>query len=1026
MTGPSKDWLIVRNRLRRRAGSQTNTSAVLESSWGAKARRMVSAALSSLVDHLPTWLILYTEEVHGYAQLAWSSTNGASAPRVIGQEYGSFHYPTTGVPTLRCVPYVYENEYGGMTLARLVNEEQRRHLCGGSRDILRQGSDIAWGGYTSAPGRWNGRFNDSTTAGTEACEVFPLGMIPPLQMPTLAQGNDLGATEVGPWKGSDAFFYSLIFENAAGEYSTYPIPRAPNSEWLTFPGFGYFQVDHDNPDHYFDGIVVTNIAVGPPGTVRKHFIRSTKVEIASDSNTPNFPAAGLLYFVDTIIESNDQTSFTLREGNDLSLDLSPIPVELRARQWPPRARCAGRFDGRFLLGDLRPNPYAMIVAPWFNGSVNAAIDSPDLYGSTAYFVAVTPTALVLRSVVDGVASDVTLSIAAKSLHDLLRTPGTDIAEGEHIIVEYWHLSAGQYRATVHVASEALARALCGIAVGMKVWHENDPDFTIIPRDTFVSSVVAVGGLPWAVQVTMSKPATLSAGGNATLVFTPLVPVTTALPLWGMGVVPGADADASASNLLRTLVEAEASFVNGDDHLTLTDPTFAQYITPGMLAYHDSFTTPPTVIAVDAVTGVLTVDHDAYADNTLTLSFAYDTGDYPLSVDRGYIRTFANSFPVVLPWSKAYLDRFEPDRQSLAFTVASPGLAQNALNSWSVKNRRTGHGDFGAFMEFADLGASALVAYEHGRMILRNLRTGLTHADEDYNLITVSWTRGSASPYVSCHGSGWGIFCDQRGFYVCGEGIGEAQISKAIYDPSSPEGSRGELEYAIGQCAIAAASRTDAYTLAAQVHAGVLRVRYFSGPDATCFDREIRYDFSANSGVIGPAEVLGSDGRPFPWSTPLTLSVACSAEVVDASGIQLYGALDTNLGTTDGRVDLLGVGTEDNGQAITPTGYTGLLWPEGLDDFQPTEIRVVAVKAGAGLTVGLTRDPKKSPEDAQWDDVAVPTSADNEYVRKQILLSGTASSVREALAARIMDDGSGPCPEVSLVLIGADVLPTAGK
>lgn len=53
-TGPSKDWLVVDGRLVRRAGSEivgdtlvggNEVTGVLESKWGAKARRMIVARL---------------------------------------------------------------------------------------------------------------------------------------------------------------------------------------------------------------------------------------------------------------------------------------------------------------------------------------------------------------------------------------------------------------------------------------------------------------------------------------------------------------------------------------------------------------------------------------------------------------------------------------------------------------------------------------------------------------------------------------------------------------------------------------------------------------------------------------------------------------------------------------------------------------------------------------------------------------------------------------------------------------------
>ena len=67
-------------------------------------------------------------------------------------------------------------------------------------------------------------------------------MIPPLNQPRCTTGEDLGTEGGGPWLGSDAFYYSVIFENERGEFSTYYQPLAPHAAWSGYPGFGFHQV----------------------------------------------------------------------------------------------------------------------------------------------------------------------------------------------------------------------------------------------------------------------------------------------------------------------------------------------------------------------------------------------------------------------------------------------------------------------------------------------------------------------------------------------------------------------------------------------------------------------------------------------------------------------------------------------------------------------------------------------------------------------------------------------------------------
>jgi hypothetical protein len=437
---------------------------------------------------------------------------------------------------------------------------------------------------------------------------------------------------------------------------------------------------------------------------------------------------------------------------------------------------------------------------------------------------------------------------------------------------------------------------------------------------------------------------------------------------------------------------------------------AEYVTPGMWIYHDDF--PSGTVVTSVATGVITVS----AASTGTSSgaseeviFAYDTGDTVTGLGPGYVRTFGNAWPAVLPWRKAYLDRFEPARQSLAMSGANPGHAQNALNSWYVQNRHTGPADFGAFMGFADLGPAALVFYAKGRMRLWNPRTGLTHADDDYTLTSVSWTRGARSPYAICAGNGWVIFLADEGLFVCDAGEGEHLLSKPIYDAEAPVGERGELEYAIAACIAASESRADTYALSAQVHGGVLSVRYaYSATE----NREIRYDFSASVGRSGLAEVLRGDGSPYPWSCPLTLPVAVSCWVSESDGMHHYAARDTNAGTTDGRVDEIDTGTEDNGEAVIPVAYTGLSTDPGGPKQVVQYLLFVGRKQEAGLKVAVCTDPEMEPTEAEWLDLLLPESGRGEYVRAMLSFPARARHDRSALCYRISDDGSGDCPEIS--------------
>lgn len=1167
MTAASKDWLVTKWGLLRRAGSAifgdtlaagVEVTGILESKWSAKARRLYSATLASMVDGYPSVMGLFTAESTKRATLAFRSTNGTDSWRTVGKEWSTTHYPDASVPTFRCVPLLYENTYGGVTLHRLNSATHRAYLCAGSRDVQQVGSWVVAPSLYGVPVKWNTRFNDATGSGTEECEVYPLGLMMPLQMPTITTGNNLGGT-VGPWKGSDAFFYACLGETHDGELGFFTIPRPAGSAWSGYPGFGYCLVDGANPTDYFDSVVVSGIPVLPPEFKWVRVLRSSKVDVAASSGVL-FPAVDDLQFWFKV--ENGTTSYTDSNGNDLSLNPDPRIGEMFREPgglvWPPRARYMGGFDGHLTLGYLRQNPGALVIAPWANGTRNAKADDASLYASPYYFVAVTATDLVLRKVTTtGTGSNVTKVGATVNASTIIGVPNTtSVVIGNKVTGTGIKSIAGGYPSDTYVSDIAplvVTGAVTvsgnstvtmdttgartgqgisgsGIPASTTVSSITDPTHLVMSANATASATVdvqleqvtltqaatatnngitftfATGAIDTSLAltdytlralcdhvnadasvVTVSHAAQFTAARNFISTFysaeavtdvavgdyvldsslaasqfpagTRVTSVDTTNKLvycdqnalytvggtstetvifkrpsegvsveWGVQVVPGADADTTADNLLRTRVLATSStFGNADTTLTVPSSVLP-YIQPGMLvAIADGspvapFSAGTVVTAVDTAAGSnqvtispATVDSDGGAGRTV--EFHYDTGDNTLAQGRGFVRTFSNSFPCVLYFSPTYLEQFPTKKQDSIFTAASPGYAQNGVNTWMVSNRRPAPASFGPHMGFADFGPVLLEFYARGRMRLVNPRTGSTHVDADYNKEVTSWSRGARSPYSICSGNGWAIALSDEGLFGFGLGIGEeVMLSEAIYDPTAPVGKRGQLEYAIGKCVAASEGDTDDYALFAQVHGSVLRVRYCSSASATYPDREIRYDFSQSVGRSGLAQLLQPDGRPYPWSAPLTLRVSSSAEVGTASGMVLYGARDSNGGTADGRVDTLDTGTEDNGAMVLPVAYSGVLVPEVPVARQPLRVRAHYRKAGAGIKVGISRNPEWDETATEWDDVAMPSSGGDDYARAVEPFEGSVRLQRKAEQYRITDDGSGPCPEVVRVVV----------
>lgn len=1147
-TGPSLDWLLARGRIRRRSGSTifgdtlsagAEVTGILESAIGFLARRMVSAKFPSLSDGYPAPLMLYTEETtKKAAMLAWRSTNGTDSWRTVGREFSATHYPASGVVNHRVVPLVYENEYGGLTLHRLTTAADRQFLAAGSREMLLLNDEALLPSRTGVPVRWNRRFNDATGSGSEAYEVFPMGLIPPLQVPVVSVGTDLGASVQGPWKGSDAFFYTVIFENERGELSFFPIPRPPGSAWSGFDGFGYFQVDGANPTHYFESLLFSGIAVGPPGTKWVHIARTGKVDVTTTgAGAIVQPSIDDLQFISHARLPNGTTTYVDTDGNDLSLDPDPRITDMirRGLMWPPCARVIGRFDGHVTLGDTSHNKYALIVAPWESGAINAKIDDASLY-ATVYAAAVTPTHLLLRKV--GASTVAKTGQQTVSGSPIVGLPDLRNVETGKAITGTNIPGATTISSLAHLVDTGCATTDGSVTVTVTNSANNRIGQLVegpgIPRGAVVVTIPGGG-----VSVTISLPATVTdasctlrftqatlsanATGNGTAItFTITVDaVDTAIPLEGdtlrsivdrvnadasvtnttftgatwstggsflgvgiinlgaaptgvyigdtlvssafpagtkvvgigtvygsanhiavdnpatrantgageavtlqhrsaatsrtyaAGVVPGADMDADADNLLRTLVSELCTYGSADTTLQLDDITNAEYVTPGMKVSGSNIPATAVVTAVDETTGIVTITPATTGTGTAAvLEFYYDTGDGSSATNNGYVRMFGNAFPVVLPWRKSYLDTFTDYGNAAIFSAASPGYAQDAPNTFFTANVRRGAPDtFGPLMGLADLGPLELHFFASGRMALLNTRTGETHNDADYTQVTRSWRRGLRSPYALDTWNGWAIFLSDEGFFATRGGYeaDDVPLSADLYDRDRRSGSRGELEYSIEACVSASEGGTDAYRVHAQVHGSILHVRYWTASTVGHVNREIRLDLTP---------VL-TQGKPPAWGAPLTLRHSVSCWVAKADGLHHYAARDSNAGTGDGRVDEIDAANTDNGTLVRPVGYTGTLMLDDLSQLQPLRFGLVAEKAGTGLHIGAARDSALDHADMEFGDVAFPTTSGHDYGREILLISPGERVTLDALTVRIRDNGTGDPPEVSRAILYAD-------
>lgn len=1027
--GPgSKNWLVGNQRQLRVPGGDTVTNGLLESTWGAVAKRVYAAALRSVTNGFSVPLVLFMNEAAHYATLCFRSTNGGGSWRTVGQEFSTFHYPDDTAPNHRVMPMVYENQYGGLTVHRLNTAEHRARWANGSRSIHFSGGQAI---IPSIPARWNTRFNDATDAGSEPCEVFPLGLVPPLAMPTLSIGANVSAGN-GSWRGSQTFCYSVAFENDRGELSWMAIPRLPGSAWPGYEGFGYFQVDSGNPTNYYEYVYWSNIVDGPPGTRWKWLLRTTSV--ASNATTVLPPELRTMSLIARVPQGVHE--YKDYGGNDTSLDPEPRIADMATLsaglQFPPPAATVSRFDGHLLLGNLKPHRYAMFVMPWESGLVNGEIGDDALYSGAIYGVGVYVTDdgpdtytlrqyLRLRKVVAGTPDDTDIELDGLSLRAL-----ADIVNRNASLTDATHTD-------------------CDYATGSDSINLNEPPTDVAVGDIVVSPDfhpwTTVTAVPYSLAnpnyVRVSMPPTT--GGTAQTVLFRHAEAADSFP-WAAGVVPGADADEPASSLLATLVRPSTATVIVTEERVLVPFSISERITPGMLVGNDAddlFAAGTVVISVGGDTGLGTA-YVATSNPALVtradiddLVFYYDTGDAGTTKDGGLIRTPGNCNPAPLFWSKSYLDRSEDRPNDVMFSAASPGYPQDGINTWMRANRPSGPDVFGHHMAFADMGALAMVWFAKARMRLWNQRTGSTHEDADYWLTTSSWSRGCRCPFAVVSGNGWALFLSDEGFFGVGVQTALSQygdltfasespeklISKALYDAERPEGERGELEHSILRCIASSDSGGSDYPITASVDGGVLYVNYERADGSRW---QIRYDFSMGSGRTGLAEILQDDGEPYAWSAPLEFAVEACAKVPQSDGkVHLYAAIAGNTGETDGRVDELGSSDDYNGAPVVADDFSGLAFSGSLDLVQPTDIRATLMRrAATGVTVGIMQNPQLEPTDPGAIFVPFPVGNDNmdAFGRSVVQTDTEAARGVPAVAIHVRDDGSGPPSEITQLRI----------
>lgn len=414
---------------RRHGASQAGVSAagILEMVVAdATMRGLEVFELPTLVsgDGYPVLCVLWADESKRYGQL-WLQDGSASY--TLGEEFSTTHWPVAASTggNIKMPPMPYDGN-GATGYMRFASEQARRRTVAGTRRRVGIGSFEYGGGYYSCPWKWGREYNTSPSAGTNFNVFYPGGHVMPLTPPSFPSGSyPTRKSTAAPWGEGDKFFACYTFEWEDGTESMPFIPRDINATLTTGLGLVTVPDDADGTAEYFDYIPWRLVAVGPPGVKRRKLYRSKK-KTKTQITAGDWPSIDEL-FLCGVIENNEQTAYNDPRGNDASLYDNPL---LRMDQvWPNRYRYGAVFEQRHIVGYLRPNPCAIVLAisgvTTSRDMVGYAFDATP--GAAAHAYRVTLAAgtlnLVLRYISpmpDGAPGDVTINLtSAKTLRDIV-------------------------------------------------------------------------------------------------------------------------------------------------------------------------------------------------------------------------------------------------------------------------------------------------------------------------------------------------------------------------------------------------------------------------------------------------------------------------------------------------------------------------------------------------------------------------------------------------------------------------------
>lgn len=459
--------------------------------------------------------------------------------------------------------------------------------------------------------------------------------------------------------------------------------------------------------------------------------------------------------------------------------------------------------------------------------------------------------------------------------------------------------------------------------------------------------------------------------------------------WCATLAPGVDGSLASTNLCVSTRDVTGTKCTSGSPI-LTAGTFTA-VPVGAVIYDTTAAFPAGtyVLSKQGATSI-TMSANATATDAVghTAVFYSDVGD-ELNVTggtHGYLRAFCPALPVhVYLKTSAQLGYDRPDKQTVYFTVSSPGAASSgvalAANAFVSGNRRNSSAKGGILMGFVDIEQAAVVAYSKSIKLFINQRGVVSGEDFDYRLLTINERRGCIAWGTLVAGDGWASYLTFQGIAATDKTRREVIISNDLHNPTNRAGVlSGEITKSLQ------GSRVDDDTSYCHmvVMESQLHLNYRSSTGQSRPNKRIVYDFGPGVEASGLDE-LAPQGRAFGWSAPLTNPPTAMVEIARSSGLQRYGWRDTNAGATgDGRLQLLddsSASSMDDAATYSSPAFSPVVPAPPFSQFSAKRVVVRHLALTATSSLYFARDKKAATTAALT--LAVDNTTD--YLREQIEL-----------------------------------------